>query len=205
MIERIHLTILNEIDRTGSVTAAATSLHLTQPAISHAMRKFEQQCGLTLWVKQGRGIQLTQAGRYLLSVSKRLLPRLEHADDQLRNLARGDQGSLKIGMECHPCYQWLLKVVAPYLEQWPKIDLDVKQQFQFGGMAALFNYDIDILVTPDPLHTKGVVFHPVFPYEQVLVVATDHPLETQNGRSHRHSDADGRRLARGSRTARLAG
>ena len=79
-------------------------------------------------------------------------------------------------MECHPCYQWLLKVVGPYLQQWPDVDVDVKQEFQFGGMGALFGHDIDLLVTPDPLHKPGVRFEPVFDYEQVLVVSENHSL-----------------------------
>jgi LysR family transcriptional regulator for metE and metH len=79
-------------------------------------------------------------------------------------------------MECHPCYQWLLKVVSPYLEAWPDVDVDVRQKFQFGGIGALFGYEIDMLVTPDPLFKPGLMFEPVFDYEQVLVVAKDHVL-----------------------------
>ena len=52
----------------------------------------------------------------------------------------------------------------------------MKQKFQFGGIGALFGHDIDMLVTPDPLHRPGLVFEPVFDYEQVLVVGADHPL-----------------------------
>jgi DNA-binding transcriptional LysR family regulator len=77
-------------------------------------------------------------------------------------------------MECHPCYQWLLKVVSPYLARWPDVDVDVKQRFQFGGIGALFGYEIDVLVTPDPLNKPGLRFEPVFDYEQVLVVAESH-------------------------------
>jgi LysR family transcriptional regulator for metE and metH len=79
-------------------------------------------------------------------------------------------------MECHPCYQWLLKVVTPYIERYPEVDIDVKQQFQFGGMEALLNYDIDVLVTPDPIHQSGVTFKPVLDYQQVLVVSKQHAL-----------------------------
>lgn len=70
-------------------------------------------------------------------------------------------------------------MVKPFLEQWPGIDVDVKQRFQFGGMAALFNHDIDILVTPDPLQKEGIVFSPVFDYEQVLVTSCQHPLASR--------------------------
>jgi LysR family transcriptional regulator for metE and metH len=50
------------------------------------------------------------------------------------------------------------------------VDVDVKQKFQFGGIGALFGYEIDLLVTPDPLFKPGLRFEPVFDYEQVLVV-----------------------------------
>jgi len=94
----------------------------------------------------------------------------------MSQFADGQRGTLRIGMECHPCYQWLLRVVSPYLTKWPNVDVDVKQKFQFGGMGALFSHDIDALVTPDPLFKRGLVYTPVFDYELVLVVHDQHPL-----------------------------
>ncbi len=176
MIERIHLYILHEIERRGSLTAAAESLCLTQSALSHTIKKLERQLAASLWVKEGRNIQLTQAGQYLLKEAKRLLPQLERVDEVLQQYANGEQGLLRIGMECHPCYQWLLKVVNEFLQAFPGAEIDVKQRFQFGGMAALFNREIDLLVTPDPMERKGVIFTPVFDYEQVLVVSNEHAL-----------------------------
>lgn len=176
MLERSHLAIVFEVNKQGTLTAAAEALHVTQSALSHSVRKLEQQLGTTLWVREGRSLRLTQAGRYLLGVAQRLLPQLELAEQHLGQFARGERGTLRFGMECHPCYQWLLKVVAPYLKAWPSVDVDVKQAFQFGGIEALLDHQIDLLVTPDPVHIRGLRFHPVFDYEQVLVVARDHPL-----------------------------
>lgn len=176
MLERIHLVILKEIEQCGSLTAAADRLHLTQSALSHSIKKLEQQLGTPLWIREGKQLQLTQSGQYLLSIAKRLLPQLIMAENQLRQYAQGERGTLHIGMECHPCYQWLLKVVSPYLLSLPDVDVDVKQKFQFGGIGALFSYEIDILVTPDPLYKSGLYFEPVFDYEQVLVTASNHHL-----------------------------
>lgn len=176
MLDRNHLAILREIDRQGSMTAAADKLFLSQSALSHTIKKLEQQLGTPLWLREGRLLRLTQAGYYLLSVANRLLPQLEHAEAVVGQIAEGQRGTLRIGMECHPCYQWLLKVVAPYLERWRQVDVDVKQKFQFGGLGALLGYDIDVLVTPDPLQRPGLVFTPVHDYEQVLVVSRGHPL-----------------------------
>ncbi len=176
MIERTHLTIIREVDRLGSLTAAAGELCLTQSALSHAIKKLEQGLGTDIWLREGRSLRLTQAGHYLLEIANRLLPQLEQVDERLRQYAKGERGTLRIGMECHPCYQWLLKIVAPYLARWPDVDVDVKQRFQFGGIGALFGFEIDLLVTPDPLYKSGLRFEPVFDYEQVLVVSRRHVL-----------------------------
>jgi len=175
-IERIHLEIIRALDRLGSVTAAAESLYVTQPALSHSIRKLEDTLGLKIWNREGRTLRLTQGGEHLLAVANRILPQLERAEQQLQHFAQGERGTLRIGMECHPCYQWLLKIAAPFLEAWPDVDLDVIQKFQFGGIEALYGHDIDILVTPDPLKKQGLLFEPVFDYEQVLVVGKNHPL-----------------------------
>jgi len=176
MLERIHLSIVQEVDKQGSLTAAASVLCLTQSALSHSMRKLEEQLGTRIWLREGRSLRPTQAGQYLLAVANRVLPQLALAQERIHQFAQGERGSLRIGMECHPCYQWLLKVVSPYLARWPDVDVDVKQKFQFGGIGALFGYEIDLLVTPDPLYKPGLRFEPVFDYEQVLVVARSHAL-----------------------------
>ncbi|MCB4322219.1 LysR family transcriptional regulator [Alcaligenes sp. 13f] len=176
MLERIHLAVVQQVDKQGSLTAAAAVLHVTQSALSHTMRKLEQQLGTEIWRREGRSLQLTQAGQYLLAVANRVLPQLDLAEERLGQFAQGERGSLRIGMECHPCYQWLLKIVSPYLSAWPDVDVDVKQKFQFGGIGALFGYEIDLLVTPDPLYKPGLKFEPVFDYEQVLVVNKAHAL-----------------------------
>ena len=176
MLERIHLSIVREVERLGSLTAAADALCLTQSALSHSMRKLEERLGTAIWLREGRSLLLTQAGQAVLQLAQSVLPQLELAEARLQEHAAGQRGSLRIGMECHPRYQWLLKVVAPYLQAWPAVDVDVKQKFQFGGMAALRNHEIDLLVTPDPVQQEGLHFQAVFDYEQVLVVASSHAL-----------------------------
>lgn len=179
MLTRIHLATLLEVEKQGSLTAAAEVLNVTQSALSHSIKKLEQQLGTDLWLREGRSLRLTQAGQYLYAVAQRLIPQLDLAEDCLRQFAQGERGTLRIGMECHPCYQWLLKIVSGYLTTWPLVDVDVKQKFQFGGIGALFGFEIDLLVTPDPLLKPGLRFEPVFDYEQVLVVHKDHPWADQ--------------------------
>ncbi|MGD1937003.1 MAG: LysR family transcriptional regulator [Cyanophyceae cyanobacterium] len=179
-LERSHLEIVRAVELHGTMTAAAETLHLTQSALSHSMRKLEDRMGTKLWYREGRSLRLTPAGSHLLATANRLIPQFIHAEERLGQFARGERGTLRVGMECHPCYQWLQKIIAPYLRAWPSVDFEVKQKFQFGGIGALFDREIDLLVTPDPLQKKSLHFEPVFDYEQVLVVSSDHPLKEKD-------------------------
>lgn len=176
MIQRNHLEILQALNDKGTLGEAAQHLCLTQSALSHSMHKLEEQSGARLWAKQGRRLQLTQAGEYLLQVGKSLLPQLQEADTKLQAFGEGRRGRLRIGMECHPCYEWLLTVVQPYLRRWPDVDLDVIQQFRFNGLQALNEHRIDVLITSDPVFSQELGHTPVFDYELRLVTACEHPL-----------------------------
>ena len=98
MLERIHLSIVQQVDKLGSMTAAAEALHLTQSAISHSMRKLEEQLGTDIWLREGRSLRLTQAGQYLLQVASRVLPQLVLAETRIGQYAEGERGTLRIGM-----------------------------------------------------------------------------------------------------------
>jgi LysR family transcriptional regulator for metE and metH len=176
MLERVHLVVVREVEKHGSLTAAAEALSLTQSALSHSIKKLEGQLGMDIWRREGRHLRLTQVGQQLLAVANQVLPQLDLAEERLRQLVQGKRGTLRIGMECHPCYRWLLNVVAPFLAAWPHVEVDVKQKVQFGGHGALLGYEIDLLVTPDPVFKPELRFEPVFDYEQVLAVAKTHPL-----------------------------
>lgn len=176
MLDRQHLSIVREVDRLGSLTAAAERLNVSQSALSHMIRKLEERYGVAVWEKDGRALRLTEAGRYLAKLAQRVLPQIERAEDVLSDYRYGQRGSLKIGMECHPCHQWLMSVTKPYLMDWPDVDLELTTSFAFGGVAALTGHEIDMLITPDPIETPGVCYFPVFDYELVLAVPVAHAL-----------------------------
>ncbi|MDX2369031.1 MAG: LysR family transcriptional regulator [Colwellia sp.] len=179
MLERIHLEILTAIKEHGTLTKAADSLHLSQSALSHSIKKLEGQIATPIWKKDGRNLRLTVAGERIQTLANRVLPQFLHTELLLNQIAKSEMGSLRIGMECHPCYQWLLRVIQPYLDRWPDIDMDVKQEFQFGAIGALLSYEIDVLITPDPLFKPRIDYIPVFDYEHRLVVSASHKLAKQ--------------------------
>jgi LysR family transcriptional regulator for metE and metH len=179
MIDTRHLAILREVHRQGSVTRAAGKLNVSQSALSHTIKKIEDYYCVKIWTKKGRSLYFTPAGEYLLSLAERVLPQFEEAEAVLNKLATGKKGSLRAGMECHPCEAWLMRVLAPYLIDWPDVDFEVRTASSFDGVSALLNHEIDLLITPDPVVQSELMFTPVFDYELLLVVHSEHPLALQ--------------------------
>jgi LysR family transcriptional regulator for metE and metH len=179
MIERAHLRIIRALAENGSLTAAANALFLTQSALSHQIRYLEQKLEISLWQRDGRKLRLTQAGELMLQVAQQVLPVLEQTEQTLQAYSEGRAGILRLGVECHPCYEWLKKILADYLREMPQMDVDIVHQFQFSGMEGLLNHHIDLLVTPDAVKQVGVINQPMFDYELVLLVAESHPLSKQ--------------------------
>ncbi len=163
-----------------TLAEAVQALYVTQPALTHAIRKLEDQLETRIWAKDGRKIRLTQSG-VLLELAGRVLPQMKYTEFLIKQILAGKRGLLRIGMECHPYYKWLQYVLTPFLKNWPYVEVELKQQFQFSGVKALMRYEVDILITPDPYKSSSLEYVPVFDYKQVLAVSKEHKLAGLRG------------------------
>lgn len=179
MIERFHLEIIEALHRRGSLTKAAEELHLTQSALTHSMRKLEVLTGAPVWKKEGRGLRLTDAGELILQTAERILPQFKNSEEQLVQYGMGIKGKLTIGVECHPCFEWLIQIIHRYLKMWPEIDLDVTGHYQFDGLDALMNYKVNMLLTPDFLPGDSIIHIDILDFELQLMTAENHKLASK--------------------------
>ena len=176
MIEHSHLKIIHTLHSKGTLTEAANTLCLSQSALSHQIRYLEKKLGVTLWERQGRTLRLTQAGKLLLQTAQQVLPVLEQATQTLKAYGEGRQGILRIGVECYPCHEWLTGAIGTFLQAMPDVDIDIVNKFWFSGLEGLLNHHIDILVTPDEVRNKKIIYEILAEYELVLFVSSQHPL-----------------------------
>lgn len=89
MMDVRRLRIFAAVVEGGSFTAAATSLYLSQPAVSQQMAILEREAGVTLFDRVPRGIRLTPAGELLARRTEALLAELASIEDDLRRLGSG--------------------------------------------------------------------------------------------------------------------
>lgn len=189
MLELRHLRTLQSLQQTGSLSAAADALHVTQSALSHQIKELEERLGLPLFERKSRPLRFTEAGRKLLALADTVLAAVQRSEQELRRLRSGNAGRLHLAIECHSCFDWLMPAVDQFRSGWPEVELDFSAGFHFEPLPALAAGDLDLVVTADPVPLRGIEYLPLFRYESLLVMAPDHAL-TASAQIHPQDLAD---------------
>lgn len=181
MLELRHLKAIVALADTGSVTRAAARLHLTQSALSHQLAALENYLDLSLFERQQRPLKLTAAGEILLQVARRVLPELEAARQSIIRLkAAPPTRDLRIAVECHTCYDWLMPAMDHYREAFPEVELDLVAGFHVDPIALLNEYQADVVVVSEAAPQVGITYFPLFAYEMVALIARQHRLAVKD-------------------------
>ncbi|MGF1694605.1 HTH-type transcriptional regulator MetR [Vibrio kyushuensis] len=180
MIELKHLRTLTSLRETGSLTATATALHLTQSALSHQIKDLESRIGGQLFLRKTRPVKFTSEGEILLKVANEVLPQLARAENELASLKEDVNGRLHMAIECHSCFQWLMPALKEYQIAWPSVTLDFSSGFGFEPLPALMAGELDLVITSDIQPRSEVHYEPLFDFEMRLITSTTHPLANKD-------------------------
>ncbi|GAB3629368.1 LysR family transcriptional regulator [Pandoraea terrae] len=175
-IELRHLQTLLALRDTGSVSRAALWLHLTQSALSHQIKALEDFYGLSLFVRKSAPLTFTPAGKRLLALAESVVPAVEEAGRDLVRLSQGTQGALRIAVECHTCFDWLMPAMDAFRTRWPEVELDIVSGFHADPIGLLHQDRADLAIVSEHDAAEAVDFHPLFRFQMVALLANDHPL-----------------------------
>jgi len=175
-LELRHLRLLAAIADSGALTAAAERLHLTQSAVSHQLKTLEALLETGLVDRALRPAQLTQAGRRLLALAHTVLPAVDDALRDLAKLREGETGRLRIAVECHTCYDWLMPAMDRFRAAWPQVEMDLVGGFDPDPIARLTDDGADLVITSEPQTRRGVKTFPLFGYEVLALLPPGHAL-----------------------------
>ncbi|MEZ9319260.1 LysR substrate-binding domain-containing protein [Vibrio sp. 10N.222.54.B12] len=179
MIELKHLRTLTTLRDSGSLTATATSLHLTQSALSHQLKDLEARIGGQLFLRKTRPVKFTSEGEILLRLADEIQPRIAKAENELASLKEDVNGRLHMAIECHSCFQWLMPALKEYQVAWPSVTLDFSSGFGFEPLPALMAGELDLVITSDIQPRSEVHYEPLFDFEMRLITAINSPLADQ--------------------------
>ena len=150
------LEIFSSVARCGSFSAAAEQLPMAQPAVSIAIRKLEDELGLTLFDRSGRRIQLTAEGNSLLQRAEAILQQvadLQHSAGSMNQLL---QGELRIACPSMLATYFLPDLLSGFLSDYPGLTASVTQAGTREIEAMLLRDEIEVGVEAEEDEIRSI-------------------------------------------------
>lgn len=179
VLEVRHLRTLVALRDSGSLVRAAQLLSLTQSALSHQLKLLEDRYGVALFERKSVPPQFSTVGLALLALANSLLPQVEETERNIARLALGRSGQLRIAVECHTCFDWLMPSMDTFRARWPEVELDIVSGFHPDPIALVLQNRADVAIVSEADAAESVDFHPLFRFEIMALMANNHPLATK--------------------------
>jgi DNA-binding transcriptional LysR family regulator len=184
MLDVAKLATLRAVVTHGSFSAAAQSLHLTQPAVSRQVGVLERQLGTVLVRRTQRGVTPTEAGRVLLEHTEAVLVQLERAEEEVRALGGLRRGTVRLGSFLSALVHLSAEVGARLDRDHPGIVLVDELVDRSAALDRLRSGDLDLAIVLE--HD----FEPAVPTAAVeLIPLFDDPIRVVLPAGHRLAGA----------------
>jgi LysR family transcriptional regulator for metE and metH len=173
-LESRHLRLVAEVASAESVTRAADRLNVTQSAVSHQLREIEARLGTPIFVRSGKRMLLTAAGRLIVAAAADVLGAIGRVEAKIAQLARHGGGELRVCTHCYTGYSWLPSVVGALRQRYPAFALQVVPEYTVDPITALLDAKIDLAIMNDESGDRRLRHRELFDDEHVAVVPSSH-------------------------------
>jgi DNA-binding transcriptional LysR family regulator len=162
----------------GHITRAAERLDMQQPPLSRQIRLMERELKVQLFRRMPRGVELTSAGLALLPEAKGMLARFDRALEMTRRAARGEQGSLCVGIApTAPFNPMVPKAIHAFRTAFPMVSLELEEGLSNEVVARFDSNQMDVAFVRAPqVRALGVVVTPLQEEPMVVALPSKHPL-----------------------------
>lgn len=186
MLELRHLHTIIALSEAGNLAAAARRVHLTQSALSHQLKILEEHYGTRLFERKSVPLRLSPPGQRLLALARQVENEIQEGERDMARLIQGDAGSLRIAVECHSCFDWLMPSMDTFREHWADVELDLVSGFHGepvellndggGGAGGTSAAGADLAIVSRKDKRPGVTYHPLFRFEMLALLSRKHRL-----------------------------
>ncbi|PLC50639.1 LysR family transcriptional regulator [Pollutimonas subterranea] len=145
---------------------AAARLSISQPPLSRQIKQLEEWVGTALFLRSTRTVALTAAGVVMYQQARRICADLEYMVQTTRQVARGDAGSLSIGITPSAANSPLVESLHVFRLRHPTIELDLREMDSVNMTAALLAHELDValmrpIVQSDKIRSMTVYSEPI--------------------------------------------
>ena len=161
-------------------SAAAEKLFISQPALSQAIKRLENELGVVLFNRSTSSVQLSSAGEMFLAEGETLL-RLSHQLKQhMANLAAQKSGSIRIGISTFYSSYYLARILPAFRSLHPGIRISIVEGKSHELESMAVREEVDFSLIPMPLDQPELVRCHILHQEQILfAIPADSPLRSQ--------------------------
>jgi DNA-binding transcriptional LysR family regulator len=158
------------------VQRAAERVFRTQPAVSMALRKLEEEIGAPLFDRSNRGFVLTATGELLFASAKRLLSLRDEAISEIRELHSLERGRVRIGANESAGNYLLPQIIQAFRQNYPNVRIDVSRQNSRQLIHDLRENSVDVALISFMPEEKDIEALPIMSDELILVASPQHPV-----------------------------
>ncbi|WP_144957846.1 LysR family transcriptional regulator [Pseudomonas oryzihabitans] len=158
-----------KVAQCGGFSRAARELYVAQPALSRQIAKLEEQLGVELFTRHGKGVELTAAGARLVERAEVMLRYLEETADHVRSSAEEERGHLAVGLP--PAIGSLVgpQLIQKFRQRWPKASLHALEGLSTSLQEWLLQGRIEVAVVYNQPLLEAFDVRPLFSERMVLV------------------------------------
>jgi LysR family transcriptional regulator, regulator for metE and metH len=176
-LEVRHLKTLLALREAGNLSRAAQLLNLTQSALSHQLKALEEHYDSAVFERKSNPVSFGAVGQRLLRLADAVLPQIDEAERDIRRLVTGAAGTLRIAVECHTCFDWLMPAMDAFRTRWPEVELDIVSGFHADPISLLHQDRAEVAIVSEvDADEQGLTTHPLFSFEIVAVLPKGHAL-----------------------------
>jgi DNA-binding transcriptional LysR family regulator len=180
-IELRHLRQFVAVAEEGHITRAAERLGMQQPPLSQRIKAIENELGVQLFQRKARGIELTEAGRVFLDRSRTIIARYDEAFEAARSTARGEQGSLRVGVTpTAPFHPFVPFVIRAFRDSFPRVSLTMDECLRIEALERLRADQMDVaflaFLQPSIDGSPDLVVNSLFTEPMVVALPSSHIL-----------------------------
>lgn len=178
----VSLKVFLAVTETGSFSAAAERVHITQPAISKRIASLEQALNTRLFDRIGRRIALTPAGVALAQRARHLIAEIEDIKRGVSKFSRDIAGTLRVATSHHIGLHRLPAALKLFSATYPQVRLDLRFMDSEQGCQAVVQGDVELAVVTLPAQPVAqLTFQSVWVDPLNIVVGRRHPLVNRRG------------------------
>ena len=175
MLNVYQLSIFLAVAQCQTFTGAGQKFHLTGSAVSLQIKGLEKQLGLSLFQRQGRRMEVTDAGRALMSAATQLVEMAHRTEESILRQRDPNAGRLVIGCGTAAGEQVLPRLLAAFKREYPSASIMVRQAGCVSVLDAVRAMEVDFGLLGSRPREKGLQSRKLLEDRVVLIVPSKHP------------------------------